>query len=70
MPVKDLCKGFMKWHPSVKSPKSLTSIKEPNKVRNVITYIVINDPEFLNTVLEVLFFYLDLITQTMQFCPH
>ncbi|CAK9309301.1 unnamed protein product [Citrullus colocynthis] len=34
VPVKDLCKGFMKWNPSVKSPRNLTSIKEPNNKSN------------------------------------
>ncbi|KGN47935.1 dnaJ homolog subfamily B member 4 [Cucumis sativus] len=44
MPVKDLCKGFMKWHPSVKSPKSLTSIKEPNKSNGKNEAYIISSP--------------------------
>lgn len=49
IPIKDICKGFMKWNPSEKSPRNkaieggggggggdrnFTSIKDPDKVRN------------------------------------
>ncbi|KAL0551023.1 hypothetical protein IC582_010096 [Cucumis melo] len=44
IPVKDLCKGFMKWNPSVKSPKSLTSVKEPNKSNGRNETYIINSP--------------------------
>ncbi|XP_022963699.1 dnaJ homolog subfamily B member 4-like [Cucurbita moschata] len=31
VPVKDLCKGFMKWNPSMKSPRNMTPVKERDK---------------------------------------
>ncbi|XP_038887512.1 dnaJ homolog subfamily B member 1-like [Benincasa hispida] len=44
IPVKDLCKGFMKWNPSLKSPRNLTSIKEPNKSNGRKETYIISSP--------------------------